>query len=210
MNEKILLVEDNRDILATFARILSKEGYVVKTARDGEEGLKYFNEEQFDLLLTDIIMPKIDGVQLIKESKRLKPDIQTIVFTGHGSEELEKQCLKENLAFDYLTKPIYTKYKLLASVKHAIDFRNQKECMKNQQEFMLHEIIDMRNNIDKITLFIGSIFTVIGLSAKIPTLVFKENWFLLHPSVAYLFIGFGMMTLISFSLKKYWTNVERR
>ena len=103
--QNILIIDDEEDILDTLSEVISKWGYLPIVARDGEDALKKFDEVPIDLILSDIRMPKMDGLSLLEKIKRLSPHTIIILLTGYPSIETAVKAMK-NGAFDYLTKPI--------------------------------------------------------------------------------------------------------
>jgi signal transduction histidine kinase len=105
MAPKILLVDDEAGIRKVLGIFLTDCGYQVLTAKNGEEGLHLFKEIRPSIVLTDIKMPGMDGIQLLKAIKEESPDTEVIMITGHGEMELAIQSLKFD-ATDFITKPI--------------------------------------------------------------------------------------------------------
>jgi signal transduction histidine kinase/FixJ family two-component response regulator len=105
MNENILLVDDEPGIRKVLGISLAEMGYTVFTAENGEEGLALFREKTPEIVVTDIKMPGMDGIRLLREIKRLNPETEVIVITGHGDMDLAIRSLK-NEATDFITKPI--------------------------------------------------------------------------------------------------------
>lgn len=105
MAQKILLVDDEEGIRKVLGLFLSDSGYQVFTAKNGEEALHVFRKEQPPIVLTDIKMPGMDGVELLKKIKEESPDTEVIMITGHGDMELAIQSLKSE-ATDFITKPV--------------------------------------------------------------------------------------------------------
>jgi signal transduction histidine kinase len=103
-NHKILLVDDDTLVLETTGVALSNRGYDLKTAESGEEALKLLEEEAFDLVITDLVMDAIDGIDILKAVKENHADTMTIIFTGHGNLASAIEALRLN-AEDYLLKP---------------------------------------------------------------------------------------------------------
>ena len=103
--KKILIAEDEEIMRITLKYGLSTEGYQVTTADDGREGLEKFKQDDFDLVIADLRMPKLDGIQFLKEVKRLSPEIPVIMITAYGTIETAIQAMKLG-AYDYLTKPL--------------------------------------------------------------------------------------------------------
>ncbi|MGD8228079.1 MAG: response regulator, partial [Desulfobacteraceae bacterium] len=105
MAEKILLVDDEEGIRKVLSISLSDSGYHVFTAKSGEEALKIFKEQAPPIVMTDIKMPGMDGIELLQKMKQENPDAEVIMITGHGEMELAIQSLKHE-ATDFITKPI--------------------------------------------------------------------------------------------------------
>lgn len=119
LKASILVVDDEKIIHESCGRILRGEGYKVETASSGQEALQKLGEERFDLVLTDIRMPGMDGVETLEKMKKEVPDITVVMFTGYSSVETARDSMKLG-AFDYLPKP-FTPEELLAVVKKAIE-----------------------------------------------------------------------------------------
>ena len=100
----ILIIDDERAIRKTLGEILSYEGYKIEEASDGEEGLKKFKERAWDVVLCDIKMPKLDGIEFLEKAREANPDIPIIMISGHGTIETAVEAVKKG-AFDYISKP---------------------------------------------------------------------------------------------------------
>jgi signal transduction histidine kinase len=105
MTQPILLVDDEEGIRKVLGISLSDSGYRVLTAESGEEALRLFGEARPRVVLTDIKMPGMDGIELLKKIKEQSPETEVIMITGHGDMELAIQSLKFDAA-DFITKPI--------------------------------------------------------------------------------------------------------
>jgi signal transduction histidine kinase len=105
MAQKILLVDDEEGIRKVLGISLSDSGYQVFTAKSGEEALQIFKEQAPPIVMTDIKMPGMDGIELLQRMKQENPDAEVIMITGHGDMELAIQSLKHE-ATDFITKPI--------------------------------------------------------------------------------------------------------
>lgn len=105
MEKKTLLVDDEPGILKVLSISLADRGYRVFTAENGEEALQIFEEKRPAIVLTDIKMPGMDGIDLLRKIKEESPDTEVIMITGHGDMELAVQSLK-HAASDFITKPI--------------------------------------------------------------------------------------------------------
>src|SRR5512138_3892044 len=102
---RILVVDDEKFFQELFREVLSAAGHHPRTAGSGEEALQLLQDEHFDLLLTDVVMPGIDGVALVREAKRRDPDVEAVAVTGHDDVRLAVQAMKAGCA-DFLTKPV--------------------------------------------------------------------------------------------------------
>ena len=117
--EKILIVDDEPDMLSSCQKLLSRSGYSVETAGSGRDALKILREEKFDLILTDLKMPEVDGMEVLKRSKKQSPDSAVLVFTGYGTIQDAVMAMK-NGASDFITKP-FTPDHLLLAIEKALD-----------------------------------------------------------------------------------------
>jgi signal transduction histidine kinase len=105
MEKSILLVDDEEGIRKVLSIALSDMGYHVRTAENGVEALRIFKDEQPPIVLTDIKMPEMDGIELLRRLKELSPDTEVIMITGHGDMDLAIKSVKYE-ATDFVTKPI--------------------------------------------------------------------------------------------------------
>ncbi|MFH1061794.1 MAG: sigma-54 dependent transcriptional regulator [Candidatus Omnitrophota bacterium] len=104
MQARILLVDDEKDLLEWLSIVLEKEGYLIKCATSGEEALKLFGQEQFDMVITDIRMTPINGLELLKKLKAINPEIIVLMVTAYASVDTAVKALRYG-AYDYLFKP---------------------------------------------------------------------------------------------------------
>ncbi|HQF29487.1 MAG TPA: response regulator, partial [Bacteroidia bacterium] len=102
---KILVIDDERSIRNTLKEILEYEGHEVKDAADGAEGLKIATEEKFDVILCDIKMPKMDGIEVLEKVIEQTPDVPFIMISGHGTIETAVEAIKKG-AYDFISKPL--------------------------------------------------------------------------------------------------------
>lgn len=102
---RILIAEDDRNTLSGLMEILREEGYEVVGARDGKTAYEYLEREKFDVLLTDIRMPDISGMELYERTRSFCPDMKTIVMTAYSSVKDAVEAMKKGV-YEYLTKPI--------------------------------------------------------------------------------------------------------
>ena len=117
--ERILVVDDEPNMLGLFKKVLEKEGYEVVTASTGEEAVKKLGTEWFDLLISDLKMPGLSGLELLKRVKSLVPALPCIMLTAYGSIDSAVAAMKEG-AYDYLAKPINND-EITLTVKKALD-----------------------------------------------------------------------------------------
>ena len=123
MNEKILVIDDEPDILKTLEMTLSQEGYHITTATGGEAALEIFRRQPFELVITDMRMPGMDGIEVIRQVKELDPDVEAIVLTGYATLENAVLSLRNVGAFDYLTKPLENIDEIFMAVEKALEKR---------------------------------------------------------------------------------------
>lgn len=100
----ILIIDDEKSIRKTLNEILSFEGYKIDEASDGEEGLKKFKDKNYDLVLCDIKMPKLDGIEFLERAREISEDVPIIIISGHGNIETAVEAVKKG-AYDYISKP---------------------------------------------------------------------------------------------------------
>jgi len=125
MFPSILIVDDEPSILKSLHGLLSDEGFAVTTASNGYEALKIIDSESPDLVLLDIWMPGIDGIETLKEIKKEHPFIQVIIITGHGTVETAVTATKTG-AFDLIEKPLSID-KIIVAINNALNFRRLEE-----------------------------------------------------------------------------------
>ncbi|MDX1754112.1 DNA-binding transcriptional response regulator, NtrC family, contains REC, AAA-type ATPase, and a Fis-type DNA-binding domains [Salinimicrobium sediminis] len=118
---KILLIEDEAAIRRVLIKILTEENkaYEVDEATDGLEGIEKIKEQEYDLILCDIKMPKMDGVEVLEAVKKLKPEIPMVMISGHGDLDTAVNTMRLG-AFDYISKPPDLN-RLLNTVRNALD-----------------------------------------------------------------------------------------
>ena len=101
---RILVVDDEESIRDLLRLVLTGEGYSVVTANDGEEAIEHLEAQRFNLVITDLVMPKVNGIEVLRAAKRLDPNYPVIVITGYPSVETVTELVRLG-AGDYLTKP---------------------------------------------------------------------------------------------------------
>lgn len=118
---KILVIEDEAAIRRVLTKILSEESdaYQVEEAEDGLSGLEKIKNDDYDLILCDIKMPKMDGVEVLEAIKKIKPEIPVVMISGHGDLDTAVNTMRLG-AFDYISKPPDLN-RLLNTVRNALD-----------------------------------------------------------------------------------------
>lgn len=104
MSARILIVDDEDIVVRSCLRILADSGYEIDVARSGAEALKMIDESAYDVLVVDIMMPQIDGLEVLKHAKHARPEAEVIIITGLAQSETAARA-RELGAFSYLPKP---------------------------------------------------------------------------------------------------------
>lgn len=156
---KILVIEDEAAIRRVLIKIISEESdsYVVEEAENGLEGIEKFKDNDYDLVLCDIKMPKMDGVEVLEKAKKIKPEIPFVMISGHGDLDTAVNTMRLG-AYDYISKPPDLN-RLLNTVRNALDRkvlvvenkRLKKKVSENYE--MIGEsdaIIHIKEMIDKV------------------------------------------------------------
>ena len=156
---KILIIEDEASIRRVLTKILSEENdsYIVEDAEDGLQGLEKIKNNDYDLVLCDIKMPKMDGVEVLEAVKKIKPEIPMVMISGHGDMETAIQTMRLG-AFDYISKPPDLN-RLLNTVRNALDRKQlvvenkilKKKVSKN------YEMIGESEPVNRIKLMIEKV-----------------------------------------------------
>lgn len=116
---KILVIDDERSIRNIIGELLEMEGHTVKTAENGVQGYEMIGAESFDLVISDIKMPEMDGIELLDKMIERHPDTTVVMISGHGNIDTAVECIKKG-AFDYIEKPIDMN-RILVTVKNALE-----------------------------------------------------------------------------------------
>ncbi|MBI5380002.1 MAG: sigma-54-dependent Fis family transcriptional regulator, partial [Nitrospirae bacterium] len=132
--DTILVIEDKESMAQMLRQTLEGEGYRVLTVKDGEAGLKQFGGERVDLVLTDLKLPKKDGLEVLRGVREADPLVPVIVMTAYGTIETAVAAVKDG-AFDFLTKPFDTGH-LLVLIQRALEgVRARRENLILKEEF---------------------------------------------------------------------------
>jgi len=138
MKPKILLIDDEEGIRKLLGISLRDAGYPVSSAIDGERGIELFQEEAPEIVLTDIKMPGLDGIEVLRRVKAMSPDTEVIVITGHGEMELAIQSLQLE-ASDFITKPIHDEA-LFVALRRAEEKLAWRRALKHYNENLKSEV----------------------------------------------------------------------
>ncbi len=123
---KILIVDDEDIVLKSCLRVLQKLDYEIETAYSGQTALDNLEKNKYDIVVTDLMMPGMDGMQLLKEIKKRYPEVMVITLTGYATVETARQALKAG-AFDYIPKP-FTPDELRNVIENAVkSLKNKKQ-----------------------------------------------------------------------------------
>ena len=135
---RILIVDDEEIAVRNLSLVMSREGYAVTTALTGSAGLALIESQPFDLLLTDLRMEQVDGMALLKASRKLHPDAEVIVITGYATTETAVAAMKQG-AFHYITKPFH-----LDEVREVVAEAMDKVRLRRENQRLREEIASYR------------------------------------------------------------------
>lgn len=158
--KKILMIDDDRSFLKVYAEILRSKGYHADTAPDGLHALKKLGEAYYDIVISDVVMPEMNGIEVLKRIKKEYPDQLVIMLTGEGSISGAVEAMEEG-AYTYLIKPLEID-QLLMNIKRAlelIELNSENAQLRNRLTEMSHSeqlvgnskvILDLKDQIRKI------------------------------------------------------------
>lgn len=155
---KLLLVDDEEDIRDVLGIFLEDIGYEVATAENGEEALRLFRQHLPPVVLTDIKMPGMDGIELLQEIKKERPDTEVIMVTGHGDTDLAIKSLKYE-AIDFITKPVNDDV-LEVALKRAHEKISTREKLREYTktlETVVQEKAELQDHLSSLGLMLGSV-----------------------------------------------------
>ncbi len=147
MAGKILIVDDEPVVIKSCERILSPEGYAVDTASNGREAIGKLGKNSFDLVITDIRMPDMDGIELLRWIRNSKPETGVVVITGYPSQESIKEALSLRI-LDYLPKP-FSPALLVEVTQKAMECVKVGEAAETQAEAYTEEAAKQLDSIIK-------------------------------------------------------------
>lgn len=152
MKRSILVIDDEQPTLKMFRLLLEAFGYETLTAENGQEGLEVFERERPDIILTDIKMPIMDGIEVLEGIKKINPHAEVVVITGHGDMELAIQSLNLD-ATDFINKPVQREA-LETALKRAeerLNISRQEQDQVTASETSHGAHIDIRGNVSALT-----------------------------------------------------------
>ena len=147
---KILVIDDERAIRNTLKEVLEYEKHEVDLAEDGPSGLEMFNANSYDIVLCDIKMAKMDGIEVLQKIYETSPDIPVVMISGHGNIDTAVEAIKKG-AFDFLEKPLDLN-RLLITIRNATDkstLITQTQVLKNKVSKM-YEIVGESDSIKRV------------------------------------------------------------
>lgn len=172
---KILIVDDDKDMTTTLTLILSEEGYEATSAKDGQEAIKIVSEKRFDLILMDIRMPGLNGVETYKEIRKIRPGVPVAMMTAYSVESLVKEALEHN-AREVIYKPFDTEklLELIGRLKEGTlisivdDDPAISAKMRDYLEEKGYHVHITTNGIDALELFKKKMFHIVFIDIEIP------------------------------------------
>ncbi len=139
MSKNILIIDDEDIVLKSCLRILKNEDYEIDTAYSGEEGLSKIANKKYDLVITDLMMPGMSGMDVLRTIKEKKLDLTVVIFTGYATAETAREALKMG-AFDYIPKP-FTPDEFRDVVHNAMKSREDSDTtMLDLMAIVSHEL----------------------------------------------------------------------
>ena len=135
-NDRILVIDDEQSIIDTLKLILNHESYDVDGCLDGASALKKAQEERYDLILLDIKMPRMDGMEVLERLMEMNPDLVVIMISGHGNIETAVEATKKG-AYNFLQKPLPDLQELKIIVKNAIEYKKSRDQLSELRKELL-------------------------------------------------------------------------
>ncbi len=165
--ETILIIDDEESVRKSLADVMRDEGYDVVTAASGREGIELLSETQPSLALLDIAMPEMDGIEVLRRFREMRPDMPVIMVTGHGTIETAVKTTKMG-AYDFMVKPPELAHLILV-VKHGLE------------EFRLREENEtFKKSIEQRSVIVGESEKINALKQQIALAGPTNGWVLIH------------------------------
>ncbi len=128
---RVLVVDDEENIREVLSNYLESMNYDVQTAEDGQDALNKYRKGEFDLIISDLLMPNVDGLELLKRVRDMDKDVIFLMITGYPSIETAVDAIKKG-AYDYITKPFHMEDVKLR-IERAFEKRSLRERLKTVQ-----------------------------------------------------------------------------
>lgn len=163
---KVLIVDDEQNIVDSLRLILEHEGYSTDSCNDGYSAIEKITDNDYELVLLDIKMPGLDGLETLEKVKQIKPDVVVIMISGHGTIETAVESTKKG-AYNFLQKPFPDLPELKIIFKNAIDFKKSRDEIKRLKSGLSEgieligtskEILEVKELIDKYVKVDSNIF----------------------------------------------------
>jgi sigma-B regulation protein RsbU (phosphoserine phosphatase) len=138
---KILVVDDEEGIRRQLTAILREEGYSAESAANGAEAIAIMKKQYFDIVITDLMMPGIDGMELLRHIKKDYPNTVVVMITAHGSERIAVEAIKAG-AYDYIPKPFSYPEEMLAVIERAVEHLRLKKESELFQQHLEQELAE--------------------------------------------------------------------
>ncbi|MCX5759398.1 MAG: sigma 54-interacting transcriptional regulator, partial [Candidatus Hydrogenedentes bacterium] len=171
MKPKILITEDDHVQRQIIADILIRAGYATTCAATGSEAVEALKDDAFDMLLTDLSMPGMDGLELLRHAKRLRPDIEVVVMTAYATVATAVTAMKEG-ATDYLEKP-FDKDELLLVAARALE-RGDLRVQNRQLRELVTRTVSLGNIIGE-SAPMQRVFDVVGRAVNVSSTVLIQG-----------------------------------
>src|SRR5512141_429074 len=142
---RLLIIDDERIALRNLEHVMKKEGYDVTGTQSGPNALKLLEEQRFDVVLTDLRMEKVDGMQILKKSREINPDAEIIMITGYATLETAVEAMKKG-AFHYIAKPFK-----LDVVRKVVKEAVEKVRLKKENRQLREQIESYQGRVKIIT-----------------------------------------------------------
>ncbi|NLP08903.1 SpoIIE family protein phosphatase [bacterium] len=150
-SSRILIIDDDSHVRRLFMQFLQREAYLLDEAASGRQGLEKISENSYDLVITDLQMPEVDGLQILNAARQKDQDVQVLIVTGFGSITTAVYAMKIG-ACDYLTKPLQSDA-LLIKVSQALERRRlrsvmrEQECRLNEQTRLFQDDMELARQV---------------------------------------------------------------
>lgn len=159
--QRILIADDETDIALILKLQLEEEGYETCRARDGQETMALLEKELFDLVLLDIRMPRLDGIEVLKRLKAQERDVAVVIMTAHGSERMAVEALQHG-ALDYVAKP-FANEEIVSKVKRALVYR----YTANENKRLQQKVAEERNLFEAVLQGMADLLVVTDSSGNV-------------------------------------------